>query len=228
MAEAPARPYDVLTFDCYGTLIDWESGIAGAFQAAGPARGVPLERAAILDAYLRAERRVEAGPYRRYREVLTESARAAAAALGWPLASGDAAFLADSIGGWPPFPDTNPALERLRAAGYTLGILSNIDDDLLAATRRRFTVDFDFVVTAQQVGSYKPARAHFDAARRLIDPRRWLHVAQSYFHDVVPARALGIPTAWINRHGEAPSDGGRAEREFRTLGELADWLAPGV
>ncbi len=228
MAEAAARPYDVLTFDCYGTLIDWEGGIAGAFQAAARARGVRLERAAVLDAYLDAERRVEAGPYRRYREVLTEGARGAAAALGWPLGPGDAGFLADSVGAWRPFPDTNPALGRLRAAGYTLGILSNIDDDLLAATRRHFPVDFDFVVTAQQVGSYKPARAHFDAARRVIGARRWLHVAQSYFHDVVPARALGIPTAWINRHGEAPPDGGRADRELPTLRELADWLAPGA
>ena len=119
-------------------------------------------------------------------------------------------FLADSVPGWVPFPDTNAALERLRAAGYALGILSNIDDDLLAATRRHFTVEFELLVTAQQVRAYKPARPHFETARRLIGTRRWLHVGQGYFHDVVPARALGLPIAWINRNGEAPFDGGQA------------------
>jgi FMN phosphatase YigB (HAD superfamily) len=104
--------------------------------------------------------------------------------------------------------------------------LSNVDDDLLAGTRRRFTVPFELVVTAQQVGSYKPAHNHFLTARRLISAQRWLHAAQSYFHDVVPARALGIPVAWINRKGEQPLDGGRPDREFPNLTSLADWLAP--
>lgn len=218
--------YDVLTFDCYGTLIDWEGGLARAFRRAAWADGVRLERAAVLQAYMAAEREVEAGPYRPYREVLAESARGVAARLGWQLDPGRAGFLAESVPGWVPFPDTNGALERLRAAGYALGILSNIDDDLLAATRRHFTVDFALVVTAQQVRAYKPAPPHFEAARRVIGARRWLHVGQGYFHDMVPARALGLPTAWINRNGDAPFDGGQADREFPTLTELADWLAP--
>ena len=218
--------YDVVTFDCYGTLVDWEGGLATAFNRAAWAAGVRLERAAVLQAYMAVERDVEAGPYRPYREVLTESARGVAARLGWGLDPARAGFLADSVPGWVPFPDTNAALHRLRAAGYTLGILSNIDDDLLVATRRHFTVEFELLVTAQQVRAYKPARPHFETARRLIGARRWLHVGQGYFHDVVPARALGLPTAWINRNGEAPFDGGRADREFPTLTELADWLAP--
>jgi FMN phosphatase YigB (HAD superfamily) len=110
------------------------------------------------------------------------------------------------------------------AAGYSLGILSNIDDDLLAGTRRHFTVIFDLIVTAQQVGSYKPAHGHFIEARRRLGERRWLHAGQSYFHDVVPARTLGIPIAWINRKHEVAPDGGQASREFHTLTELADWL----
>lgn len=222
------RLYDIVTFDCYGTLIDWETGISRAFAEAAAADGRRLDPAAVLEAYAEEEPVVEAESYRRYGDVLTETARRVAARLGWPLSGERARFLAESLPGWPPFPDTNPALERLAAAGYRLGILSNVDDDLLEATRRHFTVGFDtrLIVTAQQVGSYKPAAGHFETARQRIGGSRWLHAAQSYFHDVVPARALGIPVAWINRKGEAAADGGRADYEFRTLAELADWLAP--
>jgi 2-haloacid dehalogenase/putative hydrolase of the HAD superfamily len=220
------RPYDVVTFDCYGTLVDWEGGLATAIMRAAWADGVRLERAAIIRAYMAAERDVEAGGYRSYREVLAESARGVAARLGWQLDPARASFLADSLPGWVAFPDTNASLERLHRAGYALGILSNIDDALLAATRRHLTVAFELIVTAEQVRAYKPARPHFEAARRAIGSRAWLHVGQGYFHDMVPARAQGIPHAWINRNGDAPSDGGRTDREFPTLVELADWLAP--
>jgi 2-haloalkanoic acid dehalogenase type II len=219
-----ARLYDVISFDCYGTLIDWEGGISDAFARAAAADARRIDRAQVLKAYAEIEPSVEASPYRRYRDVLTETAQRVAQRLGWPLSRERALFLAESLPDWQPFADTNHALERLAAAGYSLGILSNIDDDLLAGTRRHFTVPFDLIVTAQQVGSYKPAPGHFTEARQRITGRRWLHAAQSYFHDVIPARALGIPIAWINRHHEAASDGGRADREFHTLTELADWL----
>ena len=219
-----ARLYDIITFDCYGTLIDWEAGISSAFARAAAAEARQLDRTQMLKAYAEIEPGVEAAPYRRYRDVLTETAQRVAERLGWPLSRERAHFLAESLPGWPAFADTNPALERLVAAGYSLGILSNIDDDLLAGTRRHFTVAFDLIVTAQQVGSYKPAHGHFTEARQRLGDKRWLHAAQSYFHDVVPARALGIPVAWINRKHETASDGGRANREFHTLTELADWL----
>jgi len=220
------RPYDVITFDCYGTLIDWERGIRDAFAALAAAARIPVDEQAALALYVEIEAAVEAETYRSYRAVLTETARRIAARLGWPLPASRAGFLADSMPGWPPFPDTNPALRRLDAAGYRLGILSNVDDDLLAWTRRHLAAFFDIVVTAQQVGSYKPAPRHFTLARDLIAGPRWLHAAQSYFHDVVPARALGIPVAWINRKGEAARDLVQPDREFRTLGQLAEWLAP--
>ena len=219
-----ARLYDVITFDCYGTLIDWEGGISKAFSDAAGAEARQLNRAHVLEAYAEIEPRVEAEAYRRYRDVLTETAQRVAERLGWPLSRESATFLADTLPNWPPFPDTNQALERLAAAGYSLGILSNVDDDLLAGTRRHFTVSFDLIVTAQQVGSYKPAPGHFTEARQRIGNKRWLHAAQSYFHDVGPARGLGIPVAWINRKHEAAADGGRADRELHTLTELADWL----
>jgi 2-haloalkanoic acid dehalogenase type II len=218
------RVYDVITFDCYGTLIDWEGGIAGAFTKAVAETGSRLEPAQVLEAYAQVEPAVQAERYRSYRDVLTESARRVARQLGWTLPESRASFLAESLPFWIPFPDTNAALERLFRAGYRLGILSNVDDDLLAGTRKHFTVPFDPIITAQQVHSYKPADGHFLAARERIAGARWLHAAQSHFHDVVPARRLGVPSAWINRKGE-PRAEPRPDREFRTLTELADWLA---
>lgn len=217
--------YDIITFDCYGTLIDWESGIADAFLAAAASKNVSLRRDDILREYANAERHVQSEGYRSYREVLQDTATRVSFALGLPLAHEDAGFLADSLPSWQPFPDTNPALEQLVAAGCRLGILSNIDDDLLAATRKHFTVDFDLVITAQQLRSYKPGHAHFTAARERIGDARWLHAAESNFHDIVPTNTLGIPNAWINRHGEPPLRGGLPELEFHNLGSFAAALA---
>src|ERR1700754_3675120 len=183
---------ELITFDCYGTLIDWEQGIINAFQAEATRQGARLDPGPIIAAYQEEEPAVEAEAYRSYRDVLTETARRVAARLGLPSAETRPEFLAESLAHSPPVADTNAALERL-AQCYRLGILSNVDDDLLAMTRRHFTVEFDLLVTAQQVGSYKPALGHFMEARRRIGEAGWLHAAQSFFHDVVPARLLNIP-----------------------------------
>ena len=214
--------FDTVTFDCYGTLIDWQSGIADAFLGAAAKDGMALRRHEVLREYARIEPVVEGERYRLYRDVLTETAWRVANALGWQVSREHAAFLAGSIGDWKPFPDTNAALERLRASGLTLGILSNVDDELLAATRRHFTVPFDVIVTADQVRSYKPAPGHFRAARESIGSgARWLHAAQSNFHDIVPANAMGIPTAWVNRRGQRALPGGvPTVAEVRDLSEL--------
>jgi 2-haloalkanoic acid dehalogenase type II len=213
--------YDFITFDCYGTLIDWESGIANAFIEAAAADGITLDRDEILRAYANAERAVESDEWRSYRDVLTESAIRVTQTFGWPLDPKRARFLADSLPSWTPFADTNPSLERLRAAGTHLGILSNTDDELIAATRKHFTVPFDLVITAQQVRSYKPRHAHFLAARERIGDVKWLHAAESNFHDVVPTNELGIANAWINRKGEAQLPGGKPRYEFADLTGLA-------
>jgi 2-haloalkanoic acid dehalogenase type II len=216
------RPFDIITFDCYGTLIDWESGIAGAFLDAAQKDGISLRHDDVLRAYEHHEPIVEHEQYRAYRDVLALTALRAAESLGWPLENGT--FLPDSLPHWKPFADTNRALERLRAAGYRLGILSNVDDDLLQETRRHFTVDFDLIITAQQVGSYKPAPGHFVAAKERIGSARWLHAAQSNFHDIVPMNAMGIPTAWVNRRGDTPLPGGIPTYEVRDMSGLADLL----
>jgi 2-haloalkanoic acid dehalogenase type II len=186
--------------------------------------GGGLDPRHVLEIYEEVEAQVEAERYRSYREVLTESTRRIARRLGWALPEAKAGFLAESLPRWIPFPDTNPALERLFKAGYRLGILSNVDDDLLAGTRKHFTVPFDLIVTAQQVGSYKPADGHFLTARERIGPARWLHAAQSHFHDVTPARRHGIASAWINRKRLVRGEP-RPDRELHSLTELADWLA---
>jgi 2-haloalkanoic acid dehalogenase type II len=218
------KRFEFVTFDCYGTLVDWERGISGAFLAAASIEGVQLERAEVLAAYMKIEPIVEAGPYRPYREVLRETAKRVARHLGWTIDDATADFLPESLESWPLFPDMRPALERLKSAGYRLGILSNVDVDLLEATLARLGVEFEVVVTAQQVGSYKPAHAHFEEAGRRVGKAGWLHAAQSYFHDVVPASELQIPVAWVNRHGEAPRGDARPDHEFRDLEQLADWL----
>jgi 2-haloacid dehalogenase len=212
--------YDVITFDCYGTLIDWESGIANAFIVTAAADGVTLTREAVLLAYAETEHRVQAQAYRPYRDILRDTAVRVAAIVGWPLVAERAHFLSDSLPSWQPFPDTNAALERL-AAVSRLGILSNIDDDLLATTREHFTVDFDVIVTAQQVRSYKPGYAHFQTARDLIGSASWLHAAESNFHDIVPTNTLGIDNAWINRQRQMELPGGTPKYKFDDLSSLA-------
>jgi 2-haloalkanoic acid dehalogenase type II len=225
--------YDVVTFDCYGTLVDWESGIAEAFREAGSRSGARAARADVLAAYAEIEPAVEEGAYRSYRDVLRETAIRVAARLGFPLEPERAGFLAESLPAWKPFPDTNPALRRLAAAGCRLGILSNVDDDLLAGTRKLLDAKFDPIVTAQQVRSYKPGHAHFlEARRRIPAGARWLHAAQSSFHDVLPARSLGIPAAWIDRSGAktgqvAGAAAEAAEARFTDLTGLADWIGGG-
>lgn len=217
-------PGAVVTFDCYGTLVDWEAGIAGAFLRAARADGVDLDRGRVLDAYARTEPLVQQRMFRPYREVLALTAVAVAQQFGWSVTPQQASFLPESLASWPPFPDTNPALERLAAAGWTLGILSNVDHDLLAATLRQLSVAFAFTVTAEDVRSYKPAPRHFLEARRIVGDRRWMHVAQSYFHDIVPAAVLGIDTVWVNRKAERPSGSARAIHEVADLLGLVEWL----
>jgi 2-haloalkanoic acid dehalogenase type II len=218
------RAFDVITFDCYGTLIDWEDGIVSAFAREAEVDGVALARSRIIAAYHEVEPQIEAERYETYREVLARTARRVAERLGWPLSKERSRFLPASLADWRPFPDTNPALVDLVGAGYRLGILSNVDDDLLENTRSHFPVEFEVIVTASQVRSYKPAHGHFLEAGRRIGPGRWLHAAQSWFHDVVPAHELGIPVAWVNRKNELRSPDAEPDAEVSNLTGLSDWL----
>ena len=220
----PDQDFDLITFDCYGTLSDWESGIISAFQSEAVESGLSLKPDEIVAAYMIEEPIVESGPYQPYRQVLARTAVRVATRLGWKLEEERASFLAETVADWRPFSDTNAALERL-ASRYGLGLLSNIDDDILEQTRKHFSVAFDLIVTAEQVESYKPGHAHFLEAATRSKGKRILHAAQSYFHDVVPANALGIPVAWVNRKRERADEGGpKPAYEVNTLSELADLL----
>jgi len=219
--------FEWLSFDCYGTLIDWESGILGYLRPLLERKHCLVSDELILNSYSEFEPRQQAGPYRSYREVLAGVVRDFARELGFEVSSAQEAGLADSIAKWEPFPDTVPALDRLKSR-YKLAILSNIDDDLFAYSARKLQVSLDCVVTAQQVRSYKPSLENFETLlRRLTVPRaRLLHVAESLYHDVAPARQLGIATVWVNRRHAKTAAASKlaavqADLEVRDLEELA-------
>ena len=215
----------LLTFDCYGTLIDWNRGIAGAVRDACPeARSIPDD--ALLDSFYTIQDDLKTSEYRPYRQLLTEVTLELAGRGGWEVTEKRAGGVPASIPEWRPFEDTNASLVRLARAGFRLGILSNIDDDLLAGTLRHFDVDFDLLVTAQSLRSYKPASAHFDRALEEVggDKRGMLHLAQSLFHDVRPAGQLGIDVVWVNRGGEATPEDVAPAAVTPDLASAVDWL----
>jgi 2-haloacid dehalogenase len=192
--------FEALTFDCYGTLIDWEAGILAALRPVFARRGRVPSDEQLLEGFARHEAEVEAGPYRRYREVLGATLRAIGGHVGFEPADDEVAAFGGSVVDWPAFPDSTAALSKLHER-FKLGVITNCDDDLFAASERRLGVTFDWVITAQQVGSYKPNERNFHVAfERLGLPReRILHCAQSLFHDHVPAKRLGLSTVWVDR-----------------------------
>ncbi len=222
--------HDALTFDCYGTLIDWETGIthALAFLANRAARD-PIE---TVEAFAAFEREAQAGPYRSYREVLADVSRAVAARFGVSLDPGEEHALALTVGDWPPHVDTADALRALKRR-YRLGVLSNVDNDLFDQTRPRLGVELDLVVTAEDVRAYKPALAHFERGLERLEhmgvPKdRILHVAESRFHDVEPANRVGVACVLIDRASGGPAasgaGGGTPDLTLHSLRELADLL----
>lgn len=192
--------YGVLTFDCYGTLIDWETGILRALKPLLSDYGVTLDDEEILQVFAEIESSVEAGEYVSYREVLRRVVQGFGVRLGFQPAEYELNGLASSLGQWQPFPDTAAALQTL-GRKYRLAVISNIDDELFAVTAQHFPVEFDWVITAEQARAYKPSRKVFEyALRKLAVPRdQILHIAQSLYHDIAPASAMGIATVWVNR-----------------------------
>jgi len=200
--------FTTISFDCYGTLIDWESGILPALRTVLANQDQSLPDATILELYGEFEAEAESGPYQSYRDVLQSVVRGFAGRLQFQASSAEICSLHESIPAWPPFPDTIAALRELQKR-YKLAVISNIDDDLFAETRKLLDVEFEDVITAQQARSYKPSINNFQLAlRRLaLSSDRLLHAAQSVYHDVVPARSLGISTVWVNRKSARPGIG---------------------
>jgi 2-haloacid dehalogenase len=205
MAQLDFDDFDVLTFDCYGTLIDWEAGLLEAFRAPLAAHGVTESGDDVLAAFARHEAELEAGPYRRYREVLGGVLTAMLGHFGQVPSAEEVAAFAGSVADWPAFPDSAAALATLQSR-FKLGVITNCDDDLFAASEARLGISFDWVITAQQAKRYKPNPRGFELAfeRIGLPPSRILHVAQSLYHDHVTAKRLGLSTVWVDRrHGRA-------------------------
>ena len=226
--------FTTISFDCYGTLIDWEAGILPALRSVLGRHGKTLTDAAILELYGEFEAEAESGLYRKYRDVLSAVVRAFGLRLGFQPDAVDISALSESVPSWPPFSDTAEALRRLKKR-YWLAIISNIDDDLFAETRKHLGVDFDAVITAEQACSYKPSPRNFELALgALAIPRdRLLHVGQSIYHDIIPAQSLGLSTVWVNRKSARPGIGavraaeGRPDLEVPDLATLAALAVPG-
>jgi 2-haloacid dehalogenase len=228
--------FEALTFDCYGTLIDWETGILAGIRPFLDRHAAGLSDDEILERYATIEAGLEQGPYRTYREILGRGFEGVAASAGLErrVSPADVEAFGASVVDWPAFPDSAAALARL-ATRFRLGVLTNCDDDLFAASARRLGAEFDWVVTAEQARGYKPRRANFELLLERVGlPReRILHVAQSLFHDHVPARALGLSTAWIDRrHGKAgrgatPHATATPDATFHDMASFAAAAAPG-
>lgn len=217
----------LITFDCYGTMIDWETGMLAALRPLFCRNGKIVSDEKLLEIYGEAEAEVEAGPYQRYRTVLSETVQAMGRALGVDITAQDGRQFAASVALWEPFPDTVACLQAL-ARRYKLGIISNIDDDLFAGTQRKLEVKFDLIVTAEQVQSYKPSLRNFrEALRRSgLSKDEVLHAGQSVYHDIVPASFLGIKNVWVNRPSIRPGAGAakpasaQPQFEVQNLNEL--------
>ena len=220
--------FEILTFDCYGTLINWEAGLLPALHAILIAHSKKVDDATLLELYGDFEQQAEKPPFQPSREVLGSVVRQFGAELGFSPTADEIQSLADSLPTWRPWPDTVAALHQLKTR-FRLAILSNIDDDLFERTRPQLEVAFDEVVTAQQAKAYKPSLRLFELALTRINApaHRVLHVGQSIYHDVIPAQALGLATAWVNRASARPGIGAvksaRAKPDITvsTLQELA-------
>ena len=224
--------FKALTFDCYGTLIDWETGLLSALHRILSAHGKEIDDATVLELYGNFEQLSEQGAFRPYREVLQSVVRQFGDKLGFVSTVDEARSLPDSLALWKPWPDTVAALRQLKSR-HRLAILSNVDDDLFAATRPQLEVEFDEVITAQQAQAYKPSLEIFELALARIQApaHRILHVGQSIYHDVIPAQALGLATVWVNRPSARPGVGAvktahaEPDLEVSSLAELAELAA---
>src|SRR3954463_14187335 len=218
------------TFDCYGTLIDWEGGVGGfLYDYALRERDERMNGRELRERWEAIQFEVIGGDYRRYADVLAESLRLLAEERGWRYGDDDGKALARSMRSWQPFPDTGPALRRAHEAGLRLIIVSNTDRDILEHSLRHIEAPIDAVVTAEDVGSYKPAPAHFERALEVagVPAGQILHVAFGFKYDIGPAQQLGFRSAWVNRRAETRPGPAVPDHEWRDLWGLAELAEAG-
>jgi len=217
--------FELLTFDCYGTLIDWESGMKTALRTLIDKRKLSLDVAKLPERYIEIELKLEQERYRKYREILTVGVRRLFNELGIKLTPNEARIFSNSIVRWPPFKETKQVLEQLKKR-YRLVILSNVDEDIIQKSAKLIGVKFDGFVTAEQTRSYKPNHGHWKRMLEVfkVPKDRVLHVAASYVHDIVPAQELGFTTVWINRRNESLKGKTKPDYEFANLRPLVQLL----
>lgn len=223
--------YNVLTFDCYGTLIDWENGILNALKPVLVRHNIHLSDDDILELYAKLESKIEKSEFVTYKNVLKKIMEEIGSKFGFNLSSSEKDCLVESLKNWQPFSDTVESLQALKDK-FKLVIISNIDDDLFAYSAKHLGINFDYVITAEQVHRYKPALDNFEFAIRKIgvSPDKILHIAQSIYHDIIPAKAVGLSTVWVNRRkgkkgfGATPPASEQADYEVSDLKELVQVL----
>lgn len=215
--------FEVLTFDCYGTLIDWETGLSDSLALLFQTHRVRVAPEKALELYGELEAAAEVGEYREYKTVLKMTLDGIGERHGFTPTPAERDAFSLSVRNWPAFPDSPRALQALKKK-YRLAIISNIDDDLFAFSNQRLQVEFDWIITAKQVRSYKPSVKNFQAAfeRIGVSPQRILHVAQSLFHDIVPAKSLGLSAVWVNRRHNKPGFGATPPAEAKPDLEVPD------
>ena len=221
--------FKALTFDCYGTLIDWENGILNALRPVLQNHNIQISDNQTLEIYADFESRAEAGDFKNYRTILQMTMDSLGEEFGFSPTLAERDCLADSIQNWQPFADTVTALKALKTR-YQLGILSNIDDDLFSHSARHLQVEFDWIITAQQLGSYKPSLNNFQQAihRIGLPKEQVLHIAQSLFHDIAPAKEMELTTVWVNRRrdvqgfGATPKATAKPDLEVPNLQSLTE------
>ncbi|NOX58791.1 MAG: haloacid dehalogenase type II [Planctomycetes bacterium] len=213
----------LITFDCYGTLIDWDEGLQRSLGPFAEDSRQPL--AELVEAYIRTEATLEQGAYRPYREIQRITLAQLAERFRFTVPSPKENALSDGIAKWAPFDDTIASLARLKTR-YMLGVLSNIDIDLFAASASKLQIPFDLIITAEDVEAYKPSHAHFLRMLQQTGLKREniLHVAQSLYHDAKPAAELGLPFVWINRYGQDRPHDVPMLAEFQSLEDFANTL----
>ena len=214
-----------ITFDCYGTLVDWETGITGFLNEILREKGATANIPEVVRVREDIDFEMVQGPYKPYKEILRLSLRETFHRFQVAYKDQDGDKLVQSVPTWPIFKETNMALERL-ARKHRLGIISNIDNDIIEKTKTNLGVQFAITVTAEAAGSYKPALAPFQLALKKLGtkPTSILHVSSGFRYDIPPARRLGFKTAWINRKSEPAPPSERADHEFENLSQLADFV----
>ena len=227
MALPSLKTIEWVTTDCYGTLIDWERGLAEAFKREAERDGLSINTDELVPRFLEVQAEVMAGSYELFAEVMRRAGVKVAEEIGWRLEPSRAQFLPDGVAAWQPFRESNAAMDRL-SGRYQVGIISNVDDKLLGVSRRHLRTELDLVVTAQQVRSYKPDPAHFkECARRIGGKKGWVHIASGYDADVAPLLKMNVPVIWVNRHGEKLEGRKAPSATVKTFREAAKKLGAG-